>query len=107
MTTPVPFEGTAEWVEGSLRVLGRARFPSVFCTASLEKAPELALPGTPRDTLVMRVTFARDKEPFAGPDLIGPVLFYSRDPLALLARAVQVHVAPGHVEVVPIRRPWR
>jgi hypothetical protein len=105
VTAPVPFEGSAEWVDGSLRVLGKARFPSMFCTATLEPAPELALPGTPHHTLVMRVSFGRDKEPFAGPDLIGPVAFYSRDPLALVARAVQVHVAPGHVEEISIRRP--
>ena len=104
MTEPVPFEGSAEWADGSLCVLGRARFPSAFCTASLERAPELALPGTSSDTLVMRISFARDKEPFADTDLVGPVAYYSRDPLARRARAVQVHVAPGHVEEIPIRR---
>lgn len=105
MTAPVPFDGSAEWVDGSLRVLGKARFPSVFCTATLEPAPELALPGTALDTLVMRVSFGRDTEPFAGPDLVGPVAYYSRDALARRARTVQVHVAPGHVEELPIRGP--
>lgn len=104
MTSPVAFAGTAEWIEGSLRVLGQARFPSAFCTATLESAPELALPGTAHDTLVMRISFGRDKEPFAGPDLVGPVAYYASDPLARRARTVQVHVAPGHVEELPIRR---
>ena len=105
MTGPVPFDGTAEWVDGSLRVIGKARFPSTFCTATLEPAPELALPGTASDTLVMRISFGRDKEPFTGLDLIGPVAYYARDALARRARKVQVHVAPGQVEELLIRRP--
>ena len=104
MTAPVPFEGSAEWIDGSLRVLGKARFPSAFCTATLEPAPELALPGTARDTLVMRISFGRDKETFTDLDLVGPVAYYARDALARRARMVQVHVAPGHVEELPIRR---
>ena len=105
MSGPVPFDGSAEWVEGSLRVLGKARFPSAFCTATLEPAPEMALPGTARDTLVMRISFARDKEPFADADLIGTVAYYAHDALAHRARSVQVHVAPGQVEELPVRRP--
>lgn len=105
MTGPVPFDGSAEWVDGSLRVIGKARFPSMFCTATLEPAPELALPGTRPDTLVMRISFGRDKEPFAGPDLVGPVAYYARDALARRARMVQVHVAPDQIEELPIRRP--
>jgi hypothetical protein len=106
MSAPrVPFDGSAEWVDGSLRVLGKARFPSAFCTATLEPAAELALPGTPPDTLVMRISFGRDKEPYTGEDLVGPVAYYARNALARRARAVQVHVAPGHVEELPIRRP--
>ena len=105
MTAPIPFDGSAEWVDGSLCVLGKARFPSEFCTATLEPAPELALPGTARDTLVMRISFGRDKEPFAGPDLVGTVAYYAHGALARRARRVQVHVAPGHVEELPIRRP--
>ena len=104
MTAPVPFAGSAEWVDGSLRVLGQARFPSAFCTATLGRAPELALPGTAHDTLVVRISFSRDKETFTGLDLVGPVAYYSRDPLARRARTVQVHVAPGHVEELPVRR---
>jgi hypothetical protein len=105
VSAPVPFEGSAEWVEGSLRVLGKARFPFMFCTATLEPAPELALPGTARDTLVMRIIFARDKEPFADADLVGTVAYYAHDTLARRARSVQVHVAPGQVEELAIRRP--
>ena len=102
---PVPFAGRAELSGGVLRVLGQARYPSAFCTASLEPAPELALPGTGADTLVLRVTFGRDKEPFAGPDLVGPVAYHSRDRVPDAVRRLQVHVAPGHVEELPLERP--
>jgi hypothetical protein len=74
-STPIPFSGRAIFRDGTLRVEGQARYPNDFSTATLEP-----LPGAPSDSSTLRaysLAFHRDKEPFCGPDLIGPVVFQS------------------------------
>ncbi len=62
-------EGNNLWIQGS------ATFPNDFCTASLTREPYSLLDG---DTLTFKLSFHRDKEPFCGPDLIGPVHHFER-----------------------------
>jgi hypothetical protein len=52
------------WIRGS------ATFPNDFSTASLRREQYSLADG---DLLTFKLQFHRDKEPFCGPDLIGPV----------------------------------
>ena len=63
-------EGTSPSIRGS------ATFPNDFSTASLRREQYSLLEG---DTITFKLLFHRDKEPFCGPDLIGPVHHFERN----------------------------
>ena len=88
----------AEFEGNALHISGVAKYPNDFSTASLERVDSYA-----RDGVVSyRVVFHRDKEPFCGPDLIGPVHHLER---LLPAEAVRIRVAVGTEQVeFPIPR---
>jgi hypothetical protein len=85
------------WFElGTLRVTGSAtRYPNDFSTASLAREPD---DPTVPDLLIYRVVFHRDKEPFCGPDLMGPVSYYEqRAPVN--KRRIRIIAAEGTFEI--------
>jgi hypothetical protein len=53
---------------------------------------------------VYRLEFHRDKEPFCGPDGIGPVTYYSREPGVAQVKVVRVYVVPGSYEDIRVER---
>jgi hypothetical protein len=61
---------SAEPEGSSLTIRGSATFPNDFSTASL-RCQQYSLQDS--DTLTFLLSFHRDKEPFCGPDLVGPV----------------------------------
>jgi hypothetical protein len=64
----------ARFEGGTLHVSGSAtKYPNDFSTATLVRRPDD--PAQP-DVLIYEVTFHRDKEPFCGPDLVGPVHYF-------------------------------
>ena len=65
----------AVWEGSSLSIRGSATFPNDFSTASLKREQHSLLNG---DTITFKFSFHRDKEPFCGPDLIGPVRHFER-----------------------------
>ena len=66
---------TAWWDRDALRIAGTTDlFPNDFSTSSLRRMPA-SVPGV----AVYEIVFARDKEPFCGRDLVGPVHYWARD----------------------------
>jgi len=61
---------SAEPEGSSLSIRGNATFLNDFSTASLRREQYSLLDG---DILTFRLSFHRDKEPFCGPELVGPV----------------------------------
>jgi hypothetical protein len=96
---PVPFAGRAIFRDGTLRVEGRARYPNDFSTATLEP-----LPSTSPGLQAFSVVFHRDKEPFCGPNLIGPVVYFSEAPSLARLEVVRVYVTPAWYEDIRIER---
>jgi len=66
---------SAELDGSSLTIRGSATFPNNFSTASLRRQQYSLADG---DTLTFLLSFHRDKEPFCGPDLVGPVHHFAR-----------------------------
>ena len=94
----IPSSWRAEFEGGALHISGVAKYPNDFSTASLERVDFDAGSGV----VSYRVVFHRDKEPFCGPDLIGPVHYFERQ---LPAGATHIRVAVGSELVeFPIRR---
>jgi hypothetical protein len=91
------------WLDhGSLHVAGSAtRFPDDFSTASLAREPDD--PSMP-EVLIYRVVFHRDKEPFCGPDLIGPV-HYVEHVVPANTRRIRIIAAEGVFDVPLADRP--
>jgi hypothetical protein len=88
----------AEFEGRTLHISGIAKYPNDFSTASLERV-DLDVGAA---VVSYRVVFHRDKEPFCGTDLIGPVHFYERD---LPAGATRIRVTVGTEQVeFPIER---
>jgi hypothetical protein len=75
-STPISFEGQAIFRDGTLRVEGRARYPNDFTTATLE--------------------------PFCGPDLIGPVVYFSREAGLARVEVIRVYVTPERYEDIRV-----
>lgn len=95
-----PAEGSwsARHEHGRLRIQGVVRYPNDSSTAQL--SPEAALSaqtGVPHFVL----DFSRDKEPFCGPDLIGPVNYYG-PPLDPAVRTVVVIDGDAMISI-PVR----
>jgi len=65
----------AEFDGGTLHISGVVEYPDDFSTASLERVDS----HVGSEVVIYRVVFHRDKEPFCGPDLIGPVHYYERN----------------------------
>ena len=61
---------SAEFDGRCLEIRGSATFPNKFSTVSLRRQQHSLADG---ETLTFTVQFHRDKEPFCGPDLVGPV----------------------------------
>jgi hypothetical protein len=90
----------AEWENGALHISGTTdRFPYDFFTASLRRVRSDD-PGIAR----YEVVFGRDKEPFCGPDLVGPVHFWDRIDLGV--RTVRIFV-PDDDEFAEVPVPAR
>jgi hypothetical protein len=100
--TPIPFAGRATFRAGTLRVEGRVRYPNDFSTATLEPLRDVPLASP--TCLALAVVFHRDKEPYCGPDLIGPVVCSRR--MAGLARidSVRVYVTADRYEDIRVER---
>ena len=91
----------ARFERGTLHVWGSAtKYPNDFSTATLVRlAADPAYP----DVLIYEVGFNRDKEPFCGPDLIGPVHYF--EPVVPAGkRRIRVIVAEGVFEF-PLQEP--
>jgi hypothetical protein len=99
---PIPFSGRATFKAGTLRVEGKARYPNDFSTATLK--PLLDVPVVPSTCLAFALVFNRDKEPFCGPDLIGPVVYYARAAGLEQVDVVRVYVTPDIYEDVHVER---
>src|SRR6266853_4608229 len=78
----------AEFEGNTLHISGTTRYPNDFSTASLERVDS----HSGSEVVSYRVVFHRDKEPFCGPDLIGPVHHFERH---LLAGTVRIRVTVG------------
>ena len=72
---PTSDSWSAELEGSSLLIRGSATFPNDFSTASLRREQYSLLEG---DTLTFSLSFHRDKLPFCGPDLVGPVHHFER-----------------------------
>lgn len=99
---PIPFAGQAIFRDGTLRVEGQARYPNDFSTATLEPIARM-----PSDSSALRaysLVFHRDKEPFCGPDLIGPVVYFSREKGLARVEVIRVHVTPERYEDIRVER---
>src|SRR5262245_1055357 len=80
-------------VEGrTLHISGVVKYPNDFSTASLERVDAHVA----SEVVSYRVVFHRDKEPFCGTDLIGPVHYYERD---LPAGAARIRVIVGTKQI--------
>ena len=92
----------AEWRERVLVISGTTDlFPNDFSTAALRREPG----GRDSEIATYRLTFARDKEPFCGPDLVGPVSHYESS-LEPRIRRLKI-VAPNGHELAVITVPHR
>ena len=98
----IPFAGRAVFRSGTLRIEGSVRYPNDFSTATLQ--PLFDVPLASSTCQAFAVVFHRDKEPYCGPDLIGPVVYVSR--AAGLARidTVRVYVTPDLYEDIRVER---
>ncbi|MGH2829971.1 MAG: hypothetical protein ACRDJM_05760 [Actinomycetota bacterium] len=88
----------AEWEGDVLHISGVTdAFPNDFSTASLRHI------STDSHIAAYIVVFHRDKEPFCGPDLVGPVHFFER----ALERGVKTIriIAPGRTDHVDVPVP--
>jgi hypothetical protein len=94
--------GRANLREGTLRIEGRARYPNDFSTATLE--PLLEAPLASSGCQAFAVVFHRDKEAYCGPDLVGPVVYFSRTPELARLEVVRVYVTPEWYEDIPVER---
>ena len=99
---PIPFSGRASFRSGTLRVEGRARYPNDFSTATLQPLLDAAVASS--TCLAFAVVFHRDKEPFCGPDLIGPVVYFSRGAGLERIDMVRVYVTPDAYEDIHVER---
>lgn len=97
---PIPFGGRAIIRNGTLQIEGRARYPNDFSTATLEPLAKASSPGLQ----AFSVAFHRDKEPFCGADLIGPVVYFSRSPALKRLEVVRVYVTPESYEDIAVER---
>ena len=100
--TPIPFAGRALWRGGTLHIEGRVRYPNDFSTATLE--PVLDVPLASSTWRAFAVAFHRDKEPYCGPDLMGPVVYVSRAEELRQLEVVRVYVTPDSFEDIPVER---
>jgi len=98
-TIPPPWK--AEFEGRTLHIYGVVKYPNDFSTASLERVDAHGEP----DVVGYRVVFHRDKEPFCGPDLMGPLHYIERDLPAGAAR-IRITFDTGQVEF-PIKAPGR
>jgi hypothetical protein len=89
----IPPSWKAEFEGRTLHIYGVVKYPNDFSTASLERVDEHGGP----DVVSYRVVFHRDKEPFCGPDLIGPLHYIERDLPAGAAR-IRITLGTGQVE---------
>lgn len=80
---PTSDSWSAEPEGSSLSIRGSATFPNDFSTASLRRQQYTLRDG---DTLTFMLSFHRDKEPFCGPDLVGPVHHFERHIPATVSR---------------------
>jgi len=94
--TDIPPSWKAEFLDGFLHISGVATYPNDFSTATLERVHS----NSNSDILTYRVVFHRDKEPFCGPDLIGPVHYFEKH-LPTAAAHILVSV-DGHQVQFPI-----
>jgi len=100
--TPIHFAGRAVFRSGTLRVEGRARYPNDFSTATLE--PLVNVPLASSTCQAFAVVFHRDKEPYCGPDLIGPVVYVSHAAGLAEIDVVRVYVTPELYEDIRVER---
>jgi hypothetical protein len=100
--TPIPFGGRAILRGGTLRVEGRARYPNDFSTATLRPLDDPAVASV--TSRAFAVVFHRDKEPYCGPDLIGPVVYSSRAEGLAGIDVVRVYVTPDSYEDIRVER---
>jgi hypothetical protein len=88
--------------DGTLCIEGQARYPNDFSTATLEPLFDMPL-ASPR-CQAFSVVFHRDKEPYCGPDLIGPVVYFSQVPGLAQVDVVRVYVTPDLHEDIRVER---
>lgn len=100
--TPIPFAGRATFRGGTLRVEGRARYPNDFSTGTLEPLFDVPVPSSTFQAFA--VVFHRDKEPFCGPDLVGPIVYYSQAEGVARIDVVRVYVTPHQYEDIRVER---
>ena len=100
--TPVPFGSRAIFRDGTLRIEGRARYPTDFSTATLK--PLFDMPLASARCQAFAVVFHRDKEPYCGPDLVGPVIYFSQAPGLAWLDLVRVYVTPDSFEDIRVER---
>jgi hypothetical protein len=94
----IPPAWKAEFEGRTLHISGVVKYPNDFSTASLERVDS----HVGSEVVSYRVVYHRDKEPFCGPDLIGPVHYYERN-LPAGAACIRVTVGTKQVEF-PIER---
>ena len=93
----LPESWKAEFEGGALHISGIVKYPNDFSTASLERVDS-----HDPDVVSYRLEFHRDKEPFCGTDLMGPVHYRERH---LPRRAVRIRVDVGTEQIeFPIPR---
>jgi hypothetical protein len=80
---PTSDSWSAEPEGTNLSIRGSVTFPNDFSIASLRREQYSLLDG---DTLTFKLSFRRDKEPFCGPDLVGPVYHFERNIPAAVSR---------------------
>jgi hypothetical protein len=103
--TPIPFAGRAVFSGGTLRIEGSARYPNDFSTATLQLLADVPLPSS--TCLAFAVVFHRDKEPYCGPDLVGPVVYTSQAKGLAQVDMVRVYVGPDAFEDIRVERAGR
>jgi hypothetical protein len=94
----IPPSWKAEFDGGTLHISGAVEYPNDFSMASIERVDSNVDPGV----VSYRVVFHRDKEPYCGPDLIGPV-HYSERNLPPGVRHIRVAAGAEQIEF-PIER---
>ena len=100
--TPIPFAGHALFRSGTLTIEGKVRYPNDFSTARLEPVDEGRLASPTRRAFA--VAFHRDKEPYCGPDLIGPIYYEGRVKWLAQIDVVRVYVTPTRYEDIRVER---